>query len=561
MIAMYKEEILKTDILIIGGGTAGCQAAIHIKEKSSNTNVLIIEKANIKRSGCLAAGVNAINAYLTETETSESYAEYIKKENHGVSRYDLSFSIGEKLNEMTEKLESYGVKILKDENGKYVARAKRSIRINGENIKPLLAKKVEELKIPVINNCISIDYIIENNQIKGIYAIDLRNSIFYTIYAKAVICATGGAAGIYKANNSGAAKNKMWYPPFNTGAGLAMGIRSGAEMTSFEMRFIALRTKDTISPTGTIAQGVKAKQINSKYENYMDKYTTRTTDYRLYATVMENINGNGPCYLDTRNIDEEKILDLKKAYLNMSPSILLKMKDENIDLKNNLIEIEGSEPYIVGGHGIAGYWIDKNRRTNIKGLYAVGDVAGGSSKKYVTGAMAEGEIAADNALEYIKNINNIEESQNNNKKSIFNKIENIKNSNNELDIIEMHEYLKNIMDKYAGGISTNYKYNETSLNKAKLLIKNLEKNVDKVKIDTNYELQLYFELIDKITIAKVLIEHLLYRKETRWRCYQENIDYNHLDNENWKLFVNSKYENGELKIFTKPLDGEVMKWQ
>ena len=46
-----------------------------------------------------------------------------------------------------------------------------------------------------------------------------------------------------------------WYPPFNTGAGYAMGIRAGAEMTTLEHRFIALRCKDTIAPTGTIAQG------------------------------------------------------------------------------------------------------------------------------------------------------------------------------------------------------------------------------------------------------------------------------------------------------------------
>ncbi len=62
----------------------------------------------------------------------------------------------------------------------------------------------------------------------------------YEIRAKKVLCATGGAAGLYKPNNPGFSSHKMWYPPFNTGAGYAMGIRSGAEMTTFEMRFIAL---------------------------------------------------------------------------------------------------------------------------------------------------------------------------------------------------------------------------------------------------------------------------------------------------------------------------------
>ena len=70
-------------------------------------------------------------------------------------------------------------------------------------------------------------------------------------------------AGLYRPNNPGFSRHKMWYPPFNTGAGYAMGINAGAEMTTFEMRFIALRCKDTIAPTGTIAQecGCKANKF------------------------------------------------------------------------------------------------------------------------------------------------------------------------------------------------------------------------------------------------------------------------------------------------------------
>ena len=58
------------------------------------------------------------------------------------------------------------------------------------------------------------------------------------------------------------------------------------------------------------------------------------------------------------------------------------------------MEIEGTEPYIVGGHTASGYWVNTERETTIHGLYAAGDVAGGCPQKYVTGAMVEGEIAA-----------------------------------------------------------------------------------------------------------------------------------------------------------------------
>ena len=111
--------------------------------------------------------------------------------------------------------------------------------------------------------------------------------------------ATGGAAGLYRPNNPGFSRHKMWYPPFNTGAGYAMGINAGAEMTTFEMRFIALRCKDTIAPTGTIAQGVPAKQLNSNGEVYENKYGL-TSSQRLYGTVTETVRAEVLVILELR---------------------------------------------------------------------------------------------------------------------------------------------------------------------------------------------------------------------------------------------------------------------
>ena len=54
------------------------------------------------------------------------------------------------------------------------------------------------------------------------------------------------------------------------------------------------------------------------------------------------------------------------------------------------------EPVVIGGHCQAGYWIDRERRTTINGLFAAGDVAGGAPKKYVSGAWVEAKIAVRN---------------------------------------------------------------------------------------------------------------------------------------------------------------------
>ena len=96
------KKILHTDILIVGGGTAGCYAALTIREKS-DYSIIIAEKANIKRSGCLAAGVNAINAYIVKGRKPEDYVEYAKKDADGIVREDLLMTMSEGLNRVTEK--------------------------------------------------------------------------------------------------------------------------------------------------------------------------------------------------------------------------------------------------------------------------------------------------------------------------------------------------------------------------------------------------------------------------------------------------------------------------
>lgn len=554
-----KNRIIDTDVLIIGGGTAGCFAGITLGKKK-NLDVLIVEKANIVRSGCLAAGVNAINAYITKGRVPQDYVDYCKKDADGIVREDLLLSMSERLNHVTKIMEDLGLVILKDENGEYVARGNRNIKINGENIKPILADAVKKQdNVTVINHLNITDFIVENNEIKGAYGFDVNNAEFYEINAKAVLVATGGAAGLYRPNNPGFSRHKMWYPPFNTGAGYAMGINAGAEMTTFEMRFIALRCKDTIAPTGTIAQGVPAKQLNSNGEVYENKYGL-TTSQRLYGTVTENREGRGPCYLGTKGISKEQEEDLYKAYLNMAPSQTLKWLEAAGGPSEENVEIEGTEPYIVGGHTASGYWVDNNRETTIHGLFAAGDVAGGCPQKYVTGALAEGEIAAQAIAErltgsgkgfIVREASDEELSQEAlEKKHEYESF--LNNKQGLVDIEQTEEAMQKIMDQYAGGISTDYQYNEARLELADEKIKFLEKSIDNLAAQDADDLLRIYEIRERLTVCRSVIAHLKARKETRWHSFAENMDYP-AKSDDWLKYVNSRKENGEIKIIIRDL--------
>ena len=549
------EKIIHTDVLIIGGGTAGCYAALTLRSLS-DASVVIAEKADIRRSGCLAAGVNALNAYITKGHTPQFYVDYAKKDAAGIVREDLLLTMSEGLNEVTRKLEDLGLVILKDEKGEYVARGTRNIKINGENIKTILADAVKKLDgVQVINHLNITDYIVRDNTIAGALGFDMRTGTAYEIRAKAVLCATGGAAGLYRPNNPGFSRHKMWYCPFNTGAGYAMGIRAGAEMTTFEMRFIALRCKDTIAPTGTIAQGVGARQINACGEVYEQKYGL-TTSQRLYGTVRETLDGNGPCYLRTEGITPAQDESLLKAYLNMAPSQTLKWIESGKLPSQQNVEIEGTEPYVVGGHTASGYWVDTNRQTTIRHLYAAGDVAGGCPQKYVTGALVEGEIAAkDMVRQGLTDATGLDEAQE--KAILAEKVAEYNAALGERDsfftVEQLEEAMQKVMDTYAGGIGSHYQYNEKQLDLADEKIDQLMELAARVGASDYHELLFVYELRERLTVCKVLIAHLRARKETRWHSFAENLDYPE-QSVDWLKYVNSRMdEAGQVHMIYRDL--------
>ncbi len=553
------EKTISVDVLIIGGGTAGCYAAFTLAESNPDLHIAVVDKANIIRSGCLAAGVNALNAYIVKGRTPEDYVKYCKTDGADIVREDLLLSMARGLNRVTKKLEDLGLVILKDENGEYVTRGNRNIKINGENIKPLIAQKVAKHKnVSVYNHVNVVAYrTIEEptKRIAGAYGFSVNEEVLYTFKSNAVICATGGAAGLYRPNNPGSSRHKMWYSPFNTGAGFAMGLAAGAELSTLEMRFIALRCKDTIAPTGTLALGVGARQVNAKGDDYQGPYGNTTAE-RVYAVVAENMAGRGPCYLETSGISQEAEESLKKAYLNMAPAQTLKWVETGRGPSVENVEVEGSEPYVVGGHTASGYWVDDKRSTTIPGLYAAGDVAGGSPQKYVTGCLVEGEIAAINAATYCKSLrqNNIDAAVELDKEIIGEMKGFLHGSGETLYTVDdLEEAMQKTMDEYAGGISASYRYTTEQLAMANKDIKRIQKLSTSLRTDNMYGLLKIYELRERLLVCRALIAHLQARKETRWQSFAHYLDYPTRNDGEFHKYVNSVMKDGEIEIIYRDL--------
>ena len=583
-------ERIGCDVLIIGGGTAGCFAALALSggtreegtasagreawdrdedlepaSPSEAPSIVVVEKANIERSGCLAAGVNALNAYITPGHTPQDYVDYARKDACDIVRGDLLLTLCERLNHVTRRLEELGLVILKDDEGNYVSRGWRNLKINGENIKPLLAEAVRRLpNVRVLNHVNVTDLVCvpdasaqSGHRAVGAVGFSVNDPVAVGIDAKATIVATGGAAGLYRPNNPGFSRHKMWYPPFNVGSGFAMGLRAGAEMTTLENRFIALRCKDTIAPTGTIAQGAHAPQVNALGQNYEKRYGI-TTPERLWGTAEETLAGRGPCYLHTKGLSEEAEQDLYRAYLNMAPSQTLRWIERGSGPASEDVEVEGTEPYVVGGHTASGYWVDASRESTVAGLFAAGDVVGGAPQKYVTGALAEGEIAAESVLRTLA------ASEPGGSQAVDDALAAVRASyartlatdDAPFSAEQLEEAMQKVMDEYAGGISRGYRFNEPQLRVADVRLAQLERSAERLGAEDVDDLLRVWELRDRLLVARALVAHMAARHETRWHGFCENASHPERDAA-WDCYVNSRLaEDGSVEVVTRPLVGE-----
>jgi adenylylsulfate reductase subunit A len=335
-----------------------------------------------------------------------------------------------------------------------------------------------------------------------------------------------------------------------------MGILAGAEMTGLEMRFVALRCRGTAAPTGTLAQGVGARQVNARGEAYEERYGL-STSRRVFGLLRETREGRGPCRLLAENLDSRQVEDIYRAYLNMAPLQTLAWAEEDAlsgeERRSFVVPVEGTEPYIVGGHTAAGYWVDSARRTTLSGLFAAGDAAGGCPQKYASGAMAEGEIAAAAALAH----------------ALENPLrgglvpEAARRAREEAEAFlgrrfspfsadHLEEAMQQAMDQDAGGLSAHYSFTAAGLDRAEGRVRELYAMSGTLRAADMRELARIRELRERLVVCRCLLAHLKARRETRWPGFGRYLDYPR-KSAVWLRHVNSRLEGDVFRILFRDL--------
>ncbi len=556
------------DILVIGGGNAGCFVAVEAAKKEPAAKVVIMEKAEIMRSGACSAGMDAINTYIPKGKTPEDLVRWSREQvGGGPLREDLALSNARELNEAVEDLERWGLPVLRDEYGNVRYRGKWDISIHGEQLKPIMAEKALESGADVYNRVTATALLMEKDKCVGAIGLGVRDGKLYVFKAKATVLSTGGAATLYKSYTADSTDcgAQIWMCPYCVGTGYAIGFRQGAELTSLEQRWVATRTKDFCGPVDTISQAYGAAIINAKGERVMSRYEHLGGEnapryIRANAPMEEWLAGRGPCYCDTTHMSEEQTKHMLEDYLNERPSFVLFLAGRGQNPAKEPIEIYGSDPYIVGGHTGSGFWVDENRMTTVKGLFAAGETAGGNPNKFVGGCCAEGKLAARGALEYIKthpvdlDTLTCEEQIKKETERVFMPM--LVKDEAGITAVEMKERLQRLMDEYAGGISQFYRTNEERLDYALKHIAILKEQFQYLRAQDLHELMQVLETMDRVEVAEAVILHLKARKETRWAGWQTRSDYPERDDKNYNCFIETKKdpETGEISVFTRPYE-------
>jgi len=250
----------EADILVIGGGTAGSVAAIKAKEGLPGATVLLLEKANVKRSGAIALGMDGVNnAVVPGHATAEQYVKEITVANDGIVNQKAILAYAQQSFSMIEELESWGVKFQKTATGDYDVKKvhhKGSYVLpmpEGYDIKKLLARAIRRAGVRTENRIMATRVLIDEGRAVGAVGFNVRTGEFVVIRAKAVILCCG-AAGRLGLPASGYLMG-TYENPSNAGDGYSMAYHSGAELTNIECFQINPLLKDYNGPSCAYVSG------------------------------------------------------------------------------------------------------------------------------------------------------------------------------------------------------------------------------------------------------------------------------------------------------------------
>ena len=395
----------EVDVLVIGGGTAGPMAAVKAKQAAPGLRVLLLEKANVKRSGAISMGMDGLNnAVVPGFATPEQYVREITVANDGIVNQKTLMAYATNSFPMIEELDRWGVRFEKDETGDYAMKKVHHLGTyvlpmpEGHDIKKVLYRQLKRTRVEITNRLVATRLLTaDDGRIAGAMAFDCRTADFHVIRAKSVVLATG-AAGRLGLPASGYLFG-TYENPTNCGDGYSMAYHAGAELSGIECFQINPLIKDYNGPACAYVTGAfGGYTTNAAGERFIE------CDYwsgqMMWEFMQELQGGRGPVFLKLDHLAEETISQIETIlHTNERPSRGRFHAGRGTDYRERMVEMHISEIGLCSGHSASGVWVDEHARTTVPGLHAAGDMAC-VPHGYMLGAFVYGRLAGESAAAF-----------------------------------------------------------------------------------------------------------------------------------------------------------------
>lgn len=407
-----KDQLIKTDYLVIGSGVAGLTFAVKMAESHADRTICIVTKASEDESNTkyaqggvaivtennrdsfdkhiedtLIAGGDLCDREVVEQVISEGPQRLAELRNWG-ARFDID-----------EK----GLLDLAKEGGHSESRIVHSKDFTGLEIESALLKRVHQLtNITVLHHHFAID-LITNHQVKcanlvenrcyGAYIFDQQTKETFAVKANHTILASGGIGVVYGHTTN---------PSVATGDGIGMAYRAKARIS--DMEFVQFHPTALYDSRGGRAfliseavRGYGALLRNKEGERFMTTFNPRAElaprDIVCQGIYNELNKSHESCvYLDCTHLNIEKF----KTHF---PNIYAKCESLGIDISKNWIPVVPAAHYLCGG-----IEVDRNGKTSVPGLYACGECSRTGlhgANRLASNSLLEALVYAHNIWEYL----------------------------------------------------------------------------------------------------------------------------------------------------------------
>lgn len=372
------------DFLIIGSGVAGLRAAIELAEHG---RVLVVTKDKASESSTEYAQ-GGIAVVMSDEDTVGIHLEDTLKAGDGLCREEAVRTLVEEGPARIAELISWGAEF--DREGLKLALTleaahsrRRILHAHGDStgkeLERVLLKKVRSL--PAVKKypfAFTTDLIIKDGECQGAFV--LREKEVSALFARATILATGGAGQIFSRTTN---------PPVATGDGMAIAFRAGARLE--DMEFVQFHPTSLYSPAAPqfllseSIRGEGATLLNAAGRRFMENYhpmaelAPRDVVSRAIISEMVKTKSNH-VYLDLRHMGKDFVK-------NRFPRIYATCLRYDVDITEDLVPVSPAAHYMMGG-----VKTNLDGKTNIRGLYAAGEVA-------CTGVHGANRLASNSLLE------------------------------------------------------------------------------------------------------------------------------------------------------------------